>query len=87
MINMDPETGILENFIPVLTPMALKAVKGGQNPDIPTYQQVMSGPHRRQFEEAMIKEIHDLEVKGTWTGILCSTVPKGVQIIPLTWAF
>ena len=35
----------------------------------------------------MVKEIRELEARGAWTGVLRSSVPKGEQIVPLTWAF
>ena len=35
----------------------------------------------------MLKEICQLEARGAWTGIPCSTVPESVKVIPLTWAF
>ena len=36
MLSMNPANGLLENFVPALTPMALKAVKG-RDPDLPTH--------------------------------------------------
>ena len=87
MISMDPNTGSLDAFQPHLTPMALKATRKGKDPDTPTYREAMTGPHRKEFEKAMIKEIRDLEKRGAWTGVLKSSVPKGAQIVPLTWVF
>ena len=45
----------------------------------------MTGPHREKFEKAMQKEIRELEARGTWIGVLESSVPKGTKIIPLAW--
>ena len=87
MISMDPKDGSLDSFQPVCAPMALKATKGKKDPDSPNYREAMTGPHRVEFEKAMIKEMRELEARGAWTGVLRSSVPKGEQIVPLTWAF
>jgi len=87
MLSMDPENGQLDNYQPAFTPMAFKATRKGRDPDTPDYKEAMTGPHRKEFEKAMIKEIKELEARGAWTGVLHSTVPKGVQIVPLTWAY
>ena len=47
----------------------------------------MEGPHRREFEKAMQKEIADLEKHGTWQGTLCSAISLGSEVVPLMWAF
>ena len=85
MISMDPEDGSLDTFQPVFTPMALKATRKGNNPNAPTWEEAMTGPHRDKFEKAMLKEIRELEAKGTWTGVLRKSVPEGANIVPLTW--
>ena len=87
MISVDPTSGSLDAFQPHYTPMGLKATRKGKDPDTPTYQEAMTGPHRKEFEKAMIKEIRDLEKRGAWTGVLRSSIPKGAEIVPLTWVF
>ena len=87
MMSMDPTSGSLDAFQPYYTPMGLKATRKGKDPDTPTYQEAMTGPHRKEFEKAMIKEIRDLEKRGAWTGVLRSSIPKGAEIVPLTWVF
>ena len=87
MLSVDPQTGLLDSFQPTLTPMAFKATREGKDADTPTWEEAMTGPHREAFERAMIKEIKELEARGAWTGMLRSSVPKGEQIVPMTWAF
>ena len=85
MISMDPEDGSLDTFQPVFTPMALKATRKGNNPNAPTWEEAMTGPHRDKFEKAMLKEIRELEAKGTWTGVPRPSLPEGASVTPLTW--
>jgi hypothetical protein len=89
LMTMDPNSGELESFEPFFTDWALKASakKRGQDPDQPTYEQAMTGEHRFEFTEAMMKEIRALEKKETWHGVLTSTIPAGAQVVPLTWVF
>jgi len=58
-----------------------------KDPDIPTYEQAMTGPHCDEFEKAMIKEVKELEGKKPWHAELRANVPDGAQIVPLTRAF
>ncbi|MGH3053412.1 MAG: reverse transcriptase domain-containing protein [Gaiellaceae bacterium] len=67
-------------------PHAMKAKKT-QDPDTPTFDQAMNGPHREEFIEAMRNEVSELEEHGTWTTVYKSDVPDGVKILPSTWAF
>ncbi len=87
LVNMDPETGEMDDFMPHLTPMGLKATRQGRSTDDPTYNDALTGEHSKQFEEAMTREIRELEGRDAWTGVLRSSVPKGIQIVPLTWVF
>ena len=82
----DVDTGGLDGLHPGFNqyPMALKAVPG-KDPDLPTYAEAMAGPNRESYEEAMVKEIEELEKHKTWTTILKSSVPKGAKILPSTW--
>ena len=65
----------------------MKAAKKGKNPDLPSYREAMEGPHRKEFEKAMQKEIADLEKHGAWQGTLRSAIPLGSEVVPLMWAF
>ena len=87
MLSMNPLDDTMDSFQPVWTPMALKAAKKKGNPDIPTYGEAMAGPHREMFEEAMKKEVQQLSEKGTWQGVIRSSLPGGTKVVPLTWAF
>ena len=86
MVNTDPEDETLDDALH-WTPMALRAAKNKNDPDVPNYQEAMTGPHREEFIKAMKKEIEELEARKCWTGALRRSVPKNAQIIPLTWAF
>jgi hypothetical protein len=64
--------------------MALKA-SPGKDPDLPTYGEAMMGPDRESYEEAMVKEIEELEAHRTWDTIPRSSVPAGAKVLPSTW--
>ena len=44
----------------------MKVAKKGKKPDLPSHCEAMEGPHRKEFEKAMQKEIADFEKHGTW---------------------
>ena len=83
----DVDTGGLEGLHPghAQFPMAFKANK--KDPDTPTYHEAMSGEHRSQFEEAMAKEIMELEEHKTWQAVSKNSLPTGTKVLPSTWAF
>ena len=85
--SMDPEEGYLDTSVPDLSLRAFKASKKGNNPDLPNYREAMTGPHRKDFEKAMQREIEALESHGTWRGVLRSSIPSDAEVVPLTWAF
>ena len=70
MISMDPEMGLLDDCMPHHAVMALKAAKKTKDPDPPNHHEAMTGEHREEFEKAMVKEIKELEERGTWQAIL-----------------
>jgi hypothetical protein len=82
----DVDTGALDGLHPGITqfPMALKAAYG-KDPDTPTYAEAMNGPDREQYEEAMVKEIAELEEHKTWTMMPKSALPKTAKLLPSTW--
>ena len=84
----DVDYGALDGMHPGINsyPQALKSAKK-KNPDCPTYQEAMCGPHKEDFELAMVDEIDGLEKNKTWKVVPKSTVPEGVKVIPGTWAF
>ena len=95
LINMalDPAFGLIEHLEPTIlirNPQTLK-VRATKDPDTPNLRDAMSGPHKTEFLEAMVKEIKDLEEHGTWEVIMRNEIPKteGVlpHIIPSAWAF
>ena len=87
---MDPEFGVMDNLFPDAIsrcPALLKASKAKSDPDLPTMQEALSGPHRAEFLEAMQNEIQELEEHGTWDVIPRDQAPEGANILPSTWAF
>ena len=82
---LDKEFGTVENFT-MGSSFAFTARKGN-DPDTPTFNEAMSGPHREQFIKAMYKEIKTLEKLKTWNVIQKSDVPTDQKVIPSTWAF
>ncbi len=55
--------------------------------DNPSFHQAMHGKHAAQYKATMDAEVKALECAKTWTQMLCSKVPEGVTVLPLTWAF
>jgi hypothetical protein len=82
----DVDTGTLEGLHPGINqfPNALKAAYG-KDPDNPTYHEAMLGSDREQYEEAMVKEITELELHKTWTMVKKSSVPANAKVLPSTW--
>jgi hypothetical protein len=64
---MDSDFGTQENMHPYVgeCPMALKASKM-VDPDSPRFAEAMAGPYLENFEEAMRKEIDEVQDHGTW---------------------
>ena len=87
LLQTDPTNGVLDDWEPAFTAWALKASKKRNDPDLPSFQEAMAGPHREEFKKAMIKEIRSLEAKETWQGVLKSTIPADAKVVPLTWVF
>lgn len=84
----DVDTGALDGIHPGINqfPMALKAAYG-KDPDSPTYSEAMGGADREQYEEAMVKEIQELEQHKTWVMMPKSKVPTNAKVLPSTWVF
>ena len=62
----DPEEGFIDIDILNVSLRAMKAVKKGKNPDLPSHHEAMEGLHGKEFEKATQKKIADLEKHGTW---------------------
>ena len=67
--------------------LAAKQTRKGRDPDLPTWHQVMAGPHKEAFQKGMDHEINQLVKKDTWTEVRRSTLPAGANVIKSTWAF
>ena len=67
-------------------PEVLKSQKRS-SPDEPTLMEALSSPDSEEWGGAMKVEVVNLEKRKTWDVIQRSSVPKGVKIIPGTWAF
>lgn len=85
----DADHGTLEGLPPWIMGEYSSAMKASKahDPDTPTYHEALSGPHRQEFQEAMAKEIQELEEHGTWKVIERSSLPRGANVLPSTWAF
>jgi hypothetical protein len=88
---MDPDSDELESAQAYFTQFAFAAAAKRctktSDPGTPNYRDAMSGPYQAKFIQAMGVEISQLVDKGTWHAMLCSHVPAGNKIIPLTWVF
>ncbi len=86
---LDRDFGLYDNLSAnalMCHPQAMKA-SPTSDPDSPRLHDAMSGEHREDFLVAMSKEIEELESHGTWTVIKKSTLPRGANLLPSTWAF
>ena len=64
-----------------------KAAKN-KNPDILTYDETLRDlKHLKDWMEAALKEIKQLESKECWIECRKSEVPHGQKIVPCTWVF
>ena len=86
---LDPEYGIYDN-VPMHmytnTPHILKA-SATRDPDTPNIREALGGEYFQEFQEAMKKEIQELEEHGTWTVQRKDSIPEGANVVPSTWAF
>ena len=87
-LETDLETGE-ENCI---DPRAYAAKHRTDDPDAPSYNDALTGPHATEYEKGMIKEIRQLLKQRTWSSIPRSEVPKAPDgtkrpILKGTWAF
>jgi hypothetical protein len=64
------------------TPYAF-AVKPNSDPDIFSYHQAMEDVDKSKWIAAMQKEVHDLEVRGTWVEVPVEQAKT--RILPGTW--
>ena len=85
----DAEAGTIEDYLPGYdkNPWSLLAKKKKQDPDLPTWDQAMLGPHKEEFIKGMEHEVSQLEKKGTWIEVDRSSLPQGSNVIKSTWAF
>ena len=84
---MEPEFGLLENLYPQAISQVATMMKGtASDPDLPSLQEALSGPHHTECLEAMNKEIEELESHNTWKVIPKSSLPEGGDILPGIWA-
>ena len=67
-------------------PNLFKAKKGN-DPDTPGMMEALSGPHGKEFMEAMQNEMTELEHHGTWKVVKRSSLPPDAKVLPGTWAF
>ena len=90
-IPINPETTAYLARIDEMTPAqfeyVFKAAKN-KNPDILTYDETLRDlKHLKDWMEAALKEIKQLESKECWIECRKSEVPHGEKIVPCTWVF
>ena len=56
------------------------------DPDTMYHHTAMQQPDKKQFMEAMAKEINDHESRGHWDIILRKDVPKGTKVLKAVWS-
>lgn len=67
---------------------ASNKAKKGEDPDFPTYWQLLARPDYDEWREAMNDELETLKKLGTWTLVPRAAVEAaGHKIIKSTWAF
>jgi Reverse transcriptase (RNA-dependent DNA polymerase) len=79
----DPEDGTVDALQPDVALFPSLALTASNDPDLPSYDQAMSGDNRAEYP----KEISVLEHHGTWKTMKKSEVPPGAKILPSTWVF
>ena len=85
---LDRDFGLYENIganTLMCHPQAMKA-STSYDPDSPRLHEAMRGEHREDFLVAMGKEIAELEHHGTWTVVKRTSLPRGANLLPSTWA-
>ena len=87
VLGFNPVSHTMESFQPAITQsvLAMKAT-ARRDPDLPTLQESLTGPHAEHFWKAMDKEIASLEGMKTWDVVDRSSVPSGMKVVPGTWA-
>ena len=77
----------IDEMTPTQFDYVFKAAKN-KNPDILTYDETLRDlEHLKEWMDAALKEIKQLESKECWTECRKSDVPKGIKIVPCTWVF
>ena len=54
VLSMNPEDGTMDDFVPGFANVALEAAHQGWDPDTPSHNEALSGPHTEEFEKAML---------------------------------
>ncbi len=90
-LTIDPITHVVDVIVPHLPGLTeglfSARKKRRDNPDTPMYHQAMHGPHRKEFEKAMTKELDAITDAHAWTPVLRSQIPTGARVVPGTWSF
>jgi hypothetical protein len=66
----------------------LQAMKAStsHDPESPRLHEAMQGEHREHFLVAVGEEFEELEHHGMWTVVKMTSLPRGVNLLPSTWA-
>ena len=78
--------GLLEKFHPLMFQSARALLGKRSNPDLPSINESINGPHAVEFWKAKDAEIASLEAKKAWAVVERSSIPTGMKAIPGTWA-
>ena len=70
----------------MLAPYELKA-SVIHDPDTPRLHEAVGEDHQEEFIIAMGKDIAEIKELNTWTVVRKSSLPKGANLLPSTWAF
>jgi hypothetical protein len=88
----DASTDFVTGDIHCTDPRASAAKHKINDPDMPSYNEAVTGPHAEEYIKAMKKEIKQLVKQKTWTALYRKDVPRTSSgdyrpILKGTWAF
>jgi len=62
------------------------AFAANSNPDVMYYHEALKAPDRKQFIDAMKKEVADHEQRGHWELVRVEDIPSETKILPAVWS-
>lgn len=64
----------------------LAAFAASADPDTLYLNEALAAPDREHFIEAMIKEVHDHEMRGHWEVVCRDDLPANTHVVPSVWS-